>query len=383
MKIKIIFIIDNSVELSSKDPLYNKCISQLSNLKKIEFDTLIYNAEINKFLSIDNCNEKIKIRKNTFNRYFNYIKNKIICDMNMYKLISILDEKNIVYMRYPVPTPILFFSFRKKRRCKIIMEFQSIEFLEFKINHLYILMLFELIFGNSIRNKLDGLVSVTNQIKEYESLKSGDLNIPNIYIGNGVNVDSLKMRSVPSYSGNEMHILCVANINPWHGIDRLLHGILLYAGEVNLVLHIVGDGNISNSFKKISECNDTSKKVIFHGYLTGSKLDNLFDICHISMGSLGMHRIGLQEGTPLKTREYCSRGIPFFISYRDPDFDASFPFMLKIPADDSPANVGEIINFVKKIYTDKKHNEKMRLYALNKLDWSVKMKQLKLFLNDI
>ena len=46
-----------------------------------------------------------------------------------------------------------------------------------------------------------------------------------------------------------------------------------------------------------------------------------------------------------------------------------------------PIDLEHVINFAVKVYTNKKHNIEMREYALNNIDWSVKMKKLKKFFN--
>jgi hypothetical protein len=51
--------------------------------------------------------------------------------------------------------------------------------------------------------------------------------------------------------------------------------------------------------------------IIFHGFVHGKELDRLFEQNHIAVGSLGIHRIGLNQLSILKAREYCARGIPF------------------------------------------------------------------------
>ena len=119
--------------------------------------------------------------------------------------------------------------------------------------------------------------------------------------------------------------------------------------------------------------------VAFIGFMNGSVLDDLFDRSHIAVGSLGMHRLGMIEGSTLKAREYCARGIPFLYGCFDPDFSDDFPYIMKVPGDENPIDIEEIIRFAEKVYSDPEHHIKMRAYAKERLDWSVKMKRLKEF----
>jgi hypothetical protein len=52
---------------------------------------------------------------------------------------------------------------------------------------------------------------------------------------------------------------------------------------------------------------------------------------------------------------------------------------MKVPSDESPIDIEEVIRFTEKVYSDPEHHLKMRAYAEEKLDWSVKMKKLKEF----
>ena len=87
--------------------------------------------------------------------------------------------------------------------------------------------------------------------------------------------------------------------------------------------------------------------VILYGKKHGLELDNIFDICDFGIGSLGRHRVGIDKIKTLKNREYAARGIPFIYSETDSDFDSK-PYVLKAPADESPINIQDIIDFYKK-----------------------------------
>ena len=97
-------------------------------------------------------------------------------------------------------------------------------------------------------------------------------------------------------------------------------------------------------------------------------------------GLMASHRRGLKEASILKAREYCARGIPFIYGISDPDFPPDFPYILRLPADESPIEIEDVLAFAKDVCADPDHPEKMRRYARENLDWSVKMKRLKEFL---
>ena len=152
------------------------------------------------------------------------------------------------------------------------------------------------------------------------------------------------------------------------------------AGRQELYSTSPGDGSELPHLQKLANDLGIADHVLFHGFLTGKTLDDLFDQCPIAVGSLGIHRIGLTEASILKAREYCARGIPYVIACIDPDFPVDFPWVLRVPADESPVDIEKIIGFAQTVCADLDHPQKMRAYALEHLDWSVKMKKLKSFL---
>ena len=78
-----------------------------------------------------------------------------------------------------------------------------------------------------------------------------------------------------------------------------------------------------------------------------------------------IHRKGMEYSKSLKNREYCARGIPFFYAEIDEDFEGK-DFIYKVPADDDPIDIEEIINFV---VNNKFDAAKIRSYAFENLTW--------------
>jgi hypothetical protein len=227
---------------------------------------------------------------------------------------------------------------------------------------------------------MDALVGITNEITRYELSRCGNPQIPHITIGNGFDVQSVPERQAPLFSGTELDLLFVAHIGAWHGLDRLLKGMSDYRGLVKIHLYIAGDGEVLSRLKVMVRDLGIQDQVFFVGFTSGKDLDSLFNHCHIAVGSLGLHQLGLHEASTLKLREYCSRGIPFIYECADPDFPEDFPYSYIIPSDDSQLSISTVITFISCIYEDPTHPRKMREYAQRHLEWSEKMGQLKNFL---
>ena len=142
----------------------------------------------------------------------------------------------------------------------------------------------------------------------------------------------------------------VAEVHPWHGFDRVLTGLGEYyqkGGAQQVVFHIVGgvSERMMQEFRAIMEQYHLADKVIFHGKLFGTELDEVFSQCQFAIGSLARHRSGISRIKTLKNREYAARGIPFIYSEEDSDFDQQ-PYVLKAPADESPIDIAGIIRFL-------------------------------------
>lgn len=301
------------------------------------------------------------------------------------KLIDSASPSDVIYSRHPYPLFYLLFPpySKNKRKCKLVFEHNTIEPNEYKLLGKTTIYLLDYFIGGLMRKRADAIVGVTNEITSYEVKRSGNPKKPHITIGNGFDVASVPLSSKPQSPKNEFHLLCVANVSRWHGLDRLLLGLATYRGTKQVILHIVGSGSELTHLQKLADDLGISDRVIFHGFLTGKPLDTIFDLCHVAVGSLGIHRIGINESSILKSREYCARGIPFIIANYDADFPPEFPYVLRFSADESPIDLEQVIRFAKEVYADPYHPQKMRSYAEEYLDWSVKMEMLKEFLEDI
>jgi len=302
--------------------------------------------------------------------------------------IQSLGPTDVFYVRMSSP---LFLSrlnsLKRFRGCKLVLEHQTMELNELKMNKqnveissFLIQIWCEHIFGKFMRKQSDAIVCVTDEITKYQLKYFGTHHKMHLTLGNGFNVKSVSKRLVTLPSNEELHLLCVAIINRWHGLDRLLQGLAAYDGTSKVILHIAGDGPELPQLQKLTDELGIRERVIFHGFTTGRTLDALFDQCHIAVGSLGIHRIGLKEASILKAREYCARGIPFIYGIPDPDFPADFPYILHLPPDESPIKIDQVLAFAKEVCADPDHPQRMRRYAEEHLDWSVKMKKLKDFL---
>lgn len=175
-----------------------------------------------------------------------------------------------------------------------------------------------------------------------------------INISNGVDFDSIPLHIPVKLDVSSLHFIAVAEVNFWHGLDRVITGLGEYylhnCQPRQVYFHIVGgiwSGHMTGKrgFQTLIDKYHLQKNVILHGPLFGNQLDDVFNQCQFAIGSLGRHRSGVTDIKTLKNREYATRGLPFIYSEKDSDFDHQ-PYVLKVPADESPINIHQIIDFI-------------------------------------
>ena len=231
------------------------------------------------------------------------------------------------------------------------------------------------LFRNKLYRQMDAVVTFSDA-KEIFGQRT-------INISNGVDFDSIPLHSSLLTPHSPLHLIGVAEVHYWHGYDRLIAGIGEYYKQADhpreVFFHIVGgvapsemyDSMHAPGFSELMEKYGIKDKIIFHGQLFGQELDKVFNQCQFAIGSLARHRSGITVIKTLKNREYATRGIPFIYSEQDSDFD-HLPYVLKAPADESPINVQQIIDFVDSF---KMHPEDIRS-TVEHLTWKIQMQKV-------
>lgn len=295
-----------------------------------------------------------------------YVGNKVIADYGTGALAAIRSRTQLdciynycavnaiemVYARsFMNASPILVRLFHKlnKRGIKCITEIPTYPYdsefkgypLKYKIP-LYI----DKLFRKALAKKMEAIVTFSNEETIFGKRT--------ICISNGIDLNSIPIHNPKKQ--NDIHLIAVAEIHYWHGFDRLVAGMGEYyklnPDARKVFFHVVGweddRGTTSNGYPTVEQ---TAKKynigqyVVNHGKLFGDKLDEVFNQCVFAIGSLGRHRSGITNIKTLKNREYAARGIPFIYSETDNDFEDK-PYIIKAPADESPVNIRQIIDFI-------------------------------------
>lgn len=196
-------------------------------------------------------------------------------------------------------------------------------------------------FRSSLMRSVDRIVTFSDDCKIFGR--------PTIRISNGIDFNAIPLKSRYVEHPDEIRLVGVANIHPWHGFDRLIAGLTDYyrtkpARKVRFT--IVGDGDTAllDSYRRMAREGGIETYVELTGPLSGAALDAVFEHADMGIASLGRHRNGIVKLRTLKNREYAARGIPFVYSEQDEDFD-TMPYVLKVPADDTPIDITVLVQF--------------------------------------
>ncbi|NVM22261.1 MAG: glycosyltransferase [Desulfobacterales bacterium] len=318
--------------------------------------------------------------------------NRLLSVLHRYSGISRHIDTNqydLLVLRYSGGDFSLFSSFFRDNAGKIVAEHHTKELpeaytYETTLPQKAITLLMERFLGPKIIKRCTGLIGVTDEIKEYELDRAG-VSIPARTIPNGVLVEDIPFSRHAPYNGEVLNLLFMANsFDSWHGLDRVLAGLLNYSSRKPF-LHLKVVGNVSaNTLYLASHLHhNIHARVDFPGRLFGPKLEEVFEDTHIAFSSLAVFRNKMKEACTLKTREYTARGLPFVIGHGDPDLEGANEFFLSVTADDSPVNMDEVVAFAERILRAGNVSESMRHYAEIRLDWKIKMQQMWDFLKSL
>jgi glycosyltransferase involved in cell wall biosynthesis len=223
--------------------------------------------------------------------------------------------------------------------------------------------------------KVDGLLTITDEIGEYE--QQFNPHIKTHTIGNGYSGTTNSLKRIDD---DTIDLLFVGSPGfPWHNIERLLKSYDTYidsTGDKDIFkIHIVGMEKNDIKYKINNE------NVIFYGYLSNSEdLSRIYQKADIGVGTLGLYKKNMSEAAPLKVREYLSYGLPVIIGYKDVDLPKDLPFVMQVE------NSDDLIDFskIKKFYEDFKRyssEEKVKDYCAKNLSWDKKCNEILNFMN--
>ncbi len=292
-----------------------------------------------------------------------------------------IEHPSFLYIRKPAVISKEFIEFLKGVKASyadalVILELPTYPYDEEMKNPMMILGLRK---DQKYRTRLKGLVDYIACIATDESV----FGVPAIGFMNGIDLEAVSKR-FPSGFGeqnNDVNIAFVAQFAPWHGADRLIKGLGEYyrnGGARSIILHMAGVGSQSSFLGSLVKQEDLEEYVMFHGNLQGEELDALYDGCSFAVASLGLHRIGHELASTLKTREYLAKGMPFIYAGKIDVFESEpVDFAHQIPLDESSVDIEAMLHFHDSLYEVEPEEaliSRIREYAGRTVDFSTTMK---------
>lgn len=258
----------------------------------------------NNYAFVDHDNHEEHSFKSSFLIQY---KKRILIYNKLYKFL----EKNhyeALYLRYNLADMFLVAFLKKIKRIglKIVIQIPTYPYHK---EHNKVIYGVDQRYAKKLHKYVDRIITYSEDEEIY--------GVPTIQIRNGVEYSQISLKS-DNDNSDQTNFLGVASLASWHGYDRLIKSIEQYYLDGNLHpihFYIVGTGNEADVYHQIineSSISEKLKEVIhFEGFKFGKPLDDLFDIAHIGVEVLAMHRKGLDLSSSLKSKEYLAKGLPF------------------------------------------------------------------------
>lgn len=217
--------------------------------------------------------------------------------------------------------------------------------------------------------------------------------IKTIKIENGIDLDLVSFISDRHLEENTIRIVSVANMQGYHGFERLIEGINNYyknGGQRLLKYNVVGDDSSKEClyYKDLVKKYSLEKNVIFFGQKTGNELEKIIRNSDIGLCSLGLYKLGIYEASPLKSREYLAYGLPMITGCKIEALEkGGFPYYLNFPNDSSDIDLFQVEKFYDDIYLNNNKScydvsLEIRKYAEKTVDVKSAMKNVVDYLSE-
>ena len=333
-------------ELDQSKGISKKIISQVEAIEKQGIQTYLLS-----YKEDNNC--QIALINNEYFYNLGNIRERLLYKNGIFfkRLVLFIKEKQIdcLYIRYTQFVDIYFLLFLREvhhLNIKIFMEIPTYPYDgEFPNNGIknVIYKWKDKFFRQFFRYYVDRIVTFSTDKRIF--------GIQCVNISNAVDEKSIKPVSKMKKDENTVRMIGVANLNFWHGYDRMILGLRNYyckpsPTQVNFT--IVGKGNETfyNKLAELIQDNHLENYVKMVGSKSGKELEEFFNSSDIAIGSLGSHRKKIKETKTLKNVEYAMRGLPLVYAENNNDFDDK-EYVLKVSADETPINIDKIVEFVK------------------------------------
>ncbi|SMF75319.1 hypothetical protein [Pseudobacteriovorax antillogorgiicola] len=262
--------------------------------------------------------------------------------LNFPKLLDSVSEYSPtnIYMRYELLKPFMIAIYKLKKQADVTVEINMLDLKEREsltsrslLSHL--VERYNRMTRSYVFRMAEKFVTVTHEIASDTSISK--FNKPTHVAYNSIDIHQTTIRKKGNVGRKIRLLFMVSKEYPWHGVDKLYNFAEYYKDEIELLM-------IGNFLAK-----STLHNVNYAGFLSNLALEAAVESCDIAVSSLAIHRCGLKEACPLKTRDYLAWGFPTILGYQESIFLSHDlkPWILQIENTEQSINNNHIqmINF--------------------------------------
>ena len=167
--------------------------------------------------------------------------------------------------------------------------------------------------------RVRGLVTVSRELAASPAFAS--YGKPRRVIANGCRLENFP--ELPAPANKTPRLVFIGNPGfLWHGVDKLVE---LAKRCQDIQVDVVG-------YDELPGFDSLPGNLSLHGYLPMQEYQQVLAQADVAISSLALHRVQLEEASPLKSRECLAFGLPLVVAYADTDLnEADCDFLLKIP----------------------------------------------------
>jgi glycosyltransferase involved in cell wall biosynthesis len=179
-----------------------------------------------------------------------------------------------------------------------------------------------------------GFVFVTHELAASPAFTAFDK--PHVVVSNGIDLSDYD--GLPATVDAPPRLVFLGHPDsPWHGVHELPG---LARAFPDWQIDVVGP--------RPGEIGAAPDNLHLHHAMDRAACRPILTRADVGIGTLGLYRLGTEEASPLKTREYLAHGLPVIAGYLDTDFPETVPFLLRVP--NRPGGLGaaydEVARFV-------------------------------------
>lgn len=352
---KIVYLVDYDLNVNSG--VLQKILQQ--SQKWVEFGHTVYYVST-KTLTVYDGDKNIITKLKSLNLTLGRMGTALNIFYNSFFLTRLLQniDFDIIYMRYRLYMP--FFTKIVKEN-KVVMEINSDDTREYalhsKLTHYY-----NKYSRDFLLKYIDGHVSVSEELKDRFRYLNKSIEV----IGNGI--DITKYSIALEYDEKPILVFIGTPNQLWHGLDKIVQ---------------MAEDLKDYQFYIIGTKGDDTFNVKYFGYLSQEEVTDIIKKCDVGIGTLSLYKKGLNEASPLKTRQYLACGLPIIYAYEDTDLKGEQSFALRLENSENNLEYNKIKEFVDKVFKNNQTREDARNFAQNVLDYTEKEKKRLAFLQKV